>query len=90
MAQINKGMIMIKKWNDVPLEKNAPGEGEIEIYANPDRSYIEIEPQGPYTELAPGASTSMEIKWYLRPLPEGIKAEAGNAALMEFVRRKVK
>jgi hypothetical protein len=90
MAQINNGIIHIKKWDDVALEKNAPGEGEFEIYANPDKSYIEIEPQGPYTELAPGKSSSWEVKWFLKPLPEGIKAEVGNGKLVEWVRGLVK
>jgi Domain of unknown function (DUF4380) len=90
MAQVNNGVILIKKWDDVPLEKNAPGEGEVEIYANPDKSYIEIEPQGPYTILAPGASSAWEVKWYLRNLPPDIKAEAGNKNLVDFVRNTVK
>jgi hypothetical protein len=89
MAQINNDVIMIKKWNDVPLEKNAPGEGEVEIYANPDKSYIEIEPQGPYTELAPGISSTWEMKWYLRSLPAGLKVEAGNKSLVDFVRATI-
>ncbi|MFL5728575.1 MAG: DUF4380 domain-containing protein [Cytophagaceae bacterium] len=90
MAQVNNGMIMIKKWDDVSLEQNAPGEGEVEIYANPDKSYIEIEPQGPYTELAPGKSLTWEVKWYLRPLPGGMKAEMGNKDLVDWVRGRVK
>jgi hypothetical protein len=89
MAQINNGIIMIKKWDDVPLEKNAPGEGEFEIYANADKSYIEIEPQGPYTELAPGASSVWEVKWYLKRLPAGLKAEVGNKSLVDFVRNTI-
>jgi hypothetical protein len=89
MAQINKGVILIKKWDEVPLEKNAPGEGEVEIYANPDKSYIEIEPQGPYTQLAPGASSAWEVKWYLRSLPAGLKAEVGNKGLVDFVRSSI-
>jgi len=90
MAQINDDIIHIKKWDDVALEKNAPGEGEFEIYANPDKSYIEIEPQGPYTKLAPGKSASWEVKWYLRPLPEGMKVEVGSGKLVEWVRGLVK
>jgi hypothetical protein len=89
MAQINNGMIMIKKWDDVSLEKNTPGEGEVEIYANPDKSYIEIEPQGPYTELTPGNSSTWEVKWFLRSLPSEIKVEAGNKSLVGFVRNTI-
>jgi hypothetical protein len=90
MAQVSNEIIFIKKWTDVPLEKNAPGEGEVEIYANPDKSYIEIEPQGPYTSLAPKATLVWEVKWYLRPLPKRIKAEVGNRALVDFARGVIK
>lgn len=90
MAQVSNEMIFIKKWADVPLEKNAPGEGEVEIYANPDKSYIEIEPQGPYTSLAPNATLEWEVKWYLRSLPKGMKVEVGNMELVDFVRKVIK
>jgi hypothetical protein len=90
MAQINNDMVFIKKWKDVPFEKNAPGEGEVEIYANPDKSYIEIEPQGPYYLLAPNAGTNWEVKWYLRSLPKGLKVEVGNTELIDFVRGVIK
>jgi hypothetical protein len=90
MAQVSNDMVFIKKWTDVPMDKNAPGEGEVEIYANPDKSYIEIEPQGPYTSLMPKASLVWEVKWYLRSLPKGMKAQVGNEEIIDFVRRVIK
>ena len=85
-AQVNRGIILLKKFEDVPAEKMAPEEGEIELYANPDKSYIEIEQQGEYTTLIPGQSLTWEVKWYLRKLPKGIVAEPGNDKLIRYTK----
>jgi hypothetical protein len=89
MAQVNGEIILIKKFIDVTVAKTAPGEGEIEFYANPDKSYIEIEQQGEYTSLKPGQSLQWEVKWYLRKLPANAKAEIGNKELVTFIRSTV-
>jgi hypothetical protein len=86
LAQVNGDLLFIKKFIDVTPEKTAPDEGEIEFYANPDKSYIEIEQQGEYTSLKPGASLIWEVKWYLRTLPANAKAEIGNEALVNYIR----
>ena len=90
LAQVNQGKILIKQFPDVPAGKAAPAEGEIEVYSARTKNYIEIEQQGTYTELPPGAATTWEVTWYLRKLPNNIKAESGNAALMDFVRELVR
>jgi len=90
LAQVNQDLILVKQFPDVPAGKAAPTEAEIEIYSAPAKNYIEIEQQGIYTELPPGASTTWDVTWYLRKLPNNIKAEPGNAALVDFVRKLVK
>src|SRR5690606_41189428 len=63
--------VLIKKFTDVPLAKNAPSEGEIELFASEVKSgegYVEIEHQGAYEILAPGDSLTWEVVWYLREL----------------------
>lgn len=90
MAQVNDGYILVKKWDDVPLDKNAPDEGEIELYTNPDKSYIEIEQQGAYELLPVGKSSSWEVTWYLRKLPEYVDAKAGSQSLLDYARSLVK
>lgn len=89
MAQINDRILLVKKFPDVPFEKNAPKEGEIELYASPvmpDKSYVEIEHQGPYEELQPGETSVWQVTWYLRKLPASIKVEPGNSKLVDYVR----
>ena len=60
-------LLFIKQFEEVPVEARAPGQGEIEIYAN-DR-YVELEVQGAYATIAPGASASWTVTWFLRVLP---------------------
>jgi hypothetical protein len=90
IAQVNNGYIFIKKFNDVPADKIAPGEGEIELYTNPDKSYMEIEQQGEYTELMPSQSLTWTITWYLKKLPASVNPTIGNPQLIEYIRNIVK
>ena len=53
VAHAASGLLFLKSFADVPPELQAPGEGEIEIYAN--NRYVEIEVQGPYAVIDAGA-----------------------------------
>lgn len=93
LAEVNGDVIMIKKFPDIPFEKNAPKEGEVEWYASPvvtGKSYVEIEHQGAYEEIQPGASSTWQVEWFLRKLPADIKPEAGNSKLVSYVRQIVR
>lgn len=93
LAAVNGDALLIKKFPDIPFEKNAPNEGEIEWYASPvvpGKSYVEIEHQGAYEELQPGSSSIWQVEWFLRKLPSDIKPDAGNQALLNYVRKIVK
>ncbi|WP_439583432.1 DUF4380 domain-containing protein [Dyadobacter bucti] len=94
LAQVNEGVILIKKFPDIPLDKIAPKEGEIELFASEvtdsNPGYVEIEHQGPYEEIQPGASLTWETVWYLRKLPAGIREETGDGALAGYVQKIVK
>lgn len=92
-AEVNGDLMLIKKFPDIPFEAAAPKEGEVELYANkttPQKSYVEIEHQGAYTELQPGQSFSWTMRWYLRRLPGGITPAPGNPKLIEYVRQVIK
>jgi len=66
---------------------NLPGEeAEIELYANPEGGYIEIEVQGAYAAIDSGAAIEWNVKWYVRKIPENIDVKHGNLELVEFVR----
>jgi hypothetical protein len=82
VAHASRGLLFLKSFADVPPELQAPGEGEIEIYAN--NRYVEIEVQGPYARIDAGASASWKVMWYLRKLPPGLVVASGSPELFEF------
>lgn len=83
LAHVKDGLLFLKTFPEVAPERAAPLEGEVEIYGA--RAYVEIEPQGEYTELAPGESLEWTVRWYLRPLPEGVQDEVGDPGLVRLV-----
>jgi hypothetical protein len=74
--------LIVKVFEDISASQAAPGEGEIEIYFDGQRRYIELEQQGAYTELARGQSFSWKVGWYLRKIPETVSVRAGSAELV--------
>lgn len=91
VAHVVHGLVFIKSFADLTADKIAPNEGDVELFttkAQPTLGmpYVEVECQGAYGPVAPGASTSWTVTWFLRKLPAGIEATAGNAALATFVR----
>jgi hypothetical protein len=82
VAHAADGLLYLKSFADVPPERQAPGEGEVEIYAN--NRYVEIEVQGPYASIDAGACASWKVTWYLRKLPASIVASSRNAELLAF------
>jgi hypothetical protein len=93
VAHVDGDLVFIKAFADVTADKLAPKEGDVELYANVETAqiarYIEIEDQGEYAMIAPGASASWKVKWFLRKLPATAQATPGNAALAQFVRDTV-
>lgn len=90
LAHAIQGLIFIKQFPDIGIGEEAPHETEIEIYANKDRTYIELENQGNYKTLLPGASISWKVKWYLRDLPPQIQIVPGSKNIADFVRKTIK
>jgi hypothetical protein len=85
LAYVVGDRVLIKRFRDEPPSAAAPNEAEVEIYVNPDHSYVEIEQQGVYTTIAPGATVTWGVSWYARKLPAGVVATAGSADLVAFV-----
>jgi hypothetical protein len=84
LAYATGKVVFIKTFPAVTPAEFAPAEGEVEIYAVP--AYEEIEPQGAYVLMQPGATQSWTVRWYLRDVPAGATVSAGDAALVSFVR----
>lgn len=67
LANLNKGLLLVKQFDPVAVELTAPGESEVEIYSHRDvfNSYIEIEQQGAYEVIPPGADMQWQVTWHL-------------------------
>jgi hypothetical protein len=91
IAHVDGDLLLVKSFGDTLPSQAAPGEGEIEIYANAGHTYVEVENQGAYVNLAPGAATTWTVRWILRRLDlASTPASAGSAALVDLVRSLVK
>jgi hypothetical protein len=89
LAHIEGDAVLVKTFAIVPRAAQAPGEAQIEIYANPSLAYVEIEAQGPYETIAPGAALSWRVVWLVRRLPSDIPRTVGSAPLLDFIRGAV-
>ena len=86
LAHATDGVLLLKTFDDIPRDQAAPGEGEIEIYLDGQKRYLEVEQQGAYTTLAPGQSLIWTVRWHLRQIPETVTVAAGSAALVALAR----
>jgi len=87
------GLVFIKSFGDVMAAQIAPKEGDTELYTNSPKTlkpgtklYIEMEDQGAYGMIAPAASVTWNVTWFLKKLPAGVDGTAPNDALAKFVR----
>jgi hypothetical protein len=86
LAHVDGDRLLVQAFPDVPPGAAAPGEAEVELYADPSHTYVEIEPQGSIQTLEPGRSSeAWAVRWWLRQLPKELRAESGNAELVAFV-----
>ena len=61
----DNGLVLTQKFPDIAPAEAAPGEAEIQVYIDARKSFVEIEAQGPYTELQPGEKLDWTVRWYL-------------------------
>lgn len=85
LAYVINKLLFIKQFPDISLEDYAPQQGEVEIYVDKNKSYVELENHGAYRVLLPGESLVYPVIWYV--LPFSTKIEAGNEQLYELVRK---
>ena len=91
IAHVDGDLLLVKSFGDTLPAQAAPGEAEIELYANAAHTYVEVENQGAYITLAPGATTTWTVRWMLRKLDLAATPVAvGSAPLVDFVRSLVK
>ena len=67
LAYANKGLLLVKKFDDLKSNQPAPDEAEVQIYVNRGKAHIELESQGAYTTLKPQEKLDWTVRWYLKP-----------------------
>ena len=90
IAHSNDGLLLVKAFADMSPSQAAPGEAEISLYTDTAHTYIEVENEGPYQELAAQASLSYTTHWFLRKLDASVPVQVGSADLLSTVRALVK
>lgn len=85
LTHATSSLALIKSFANLADGAAAPGEGEVEIYAAGDGSYVEVENQGEYKTLG-GTPLTYEVRWLLRDIPGTVTVGAGSATLATFVR----
>lgn len=87
LANVKDSVLFLKTFTDIPDSQLPPGQGEIEIFANGAKQYIELENHGEYTTLFPGDSLTYKMKWILKTIPQNIDKSAGSEELVNWVRK---
>jgi Domain of unknown function (DUF4380) len=90
IAHAGGNLLLVKAFSDIGAAQSAPGEAEIEIYTDAGHSYIEVENQGAYVSVAPGATSTWTVRWFLRQLDASVSVQPGSAELLSLVRGLIK
>lgn len=89
LAHISDGCALIKEFEVVPVQKQAPAESMIEVFASGSRDYIEIEQQGPYVKIGPWKSFAWTVTWKGVRVPGSLKVAAGDRQLLDWIRSQL-
>jgi len=87
LANVNNGLLFLKKFPCVDSNLIAPAEAEVEIYAHADamNPYVEIEQQGEFKAILPGRDTHWAVEWLLYAVPPSVKVAVGSLSLLDFI-----
>lgn len=86
LAYVNEGYLVVKQFEDIPAARTAPGEGEIELFANAERTSMELQQQGPLTTLKAGEYLEWQVIWHVQKVPQGLSVEEGSQELVDYIR----
>lgn len=72
LAHVHDATLFLRTFPDLTLEQMAPRQGEVELFFDPERDYIELENQGRYVTLQAGQSLTYAVEWRMRGLGPAI------------------
>jgi Domain of unknown function (DUF4380) len=87
LAHAHHATLFVRAFPDLTNDQAAPRQGEVELYFNPDRNYIELENQGAYMTLAPGQSLTYPVDWRFHALDPRIPTDRVTPELLDEIHR---
>lgn len=72
LAHLAGNRLLLKTFRDSAPDEQAPGEGEVEIFANLDGRYVEVEVQGPYVAIEPGTRSSFAVRTHVAVVSDAL------------------
>ncbi len=87
LANVNNGLLLIKRFPQINPSVIAPSEAEVEIYAHADddNPYIELEQQGEFKAIMPGMEYRWAVDWLLYELPSNLRVAPGSDDLICYL-----
>jgi hypothetical protein len=82
----NGDLLFIKTFPVITVAMAPPGQLPAALYADDPPDYEELEDHSAYSSIAPGATYTQTVHWYLRRLPIGTDRSVGSAALVAAVK----
>ena len=74
LAHAADGLLFVKTFEGAPAGTEAPGEAAVEIFVSGSDPYVELEQQGSYERIEPGASLAWGVTWKLVDGPPEARA----------------
>jgi hypothetical protein len=78
-------ILFVKAFDDVAATSAPTGHFEVELFCNDAHTYVELEDHSSFDDIAPGATYTQTVTWYLRRLPVGTPVTVGSAELIGAV-----
>ena len=75
LAHAHHSTLFLRVFPDLTIDQAAPRQGEVELFFDPERDYIELENQGAHVTLGPGQSLTYPVEWRLRALDPGLPTD---------------
>jgi hypothetical protein len=82
-------LLYLLSYLDIQPSQAATGESEVELFTGTGGDYVEIEPQGALTTIAPGTSLTWTVRWKLRQIPSGTAVAVGSTDLAAFAQQQL-
>lgn len=75
LAHLHRDTLVLRTFPDLRVDQAAPRQAEVEVYVDLERDYVELENQGAFVPLAPGASLEYRTRWLVGAVDPGVATD---------------